>query len=168
MQEQAALGGQLGDASEVEAGDRDLVVAGSADSCAGCSQHAHHVHWLRRTQSDAIARRGGEQLGDAGLGYQPAASDNDEAVCDAKPGERRYALPAAHRPVFVDGEDLNHLAPLVTIAIDVLAPMEAVLAAYRSGAGVPYKAYGIHEAVGAINRPQFVNLVADWVAHSGG
>ena len=83
---------------------------------------------------------------------------------DAEPGKRRYTLPAAHRPVFVDEEDLNHLAPLATIAIDVLAPMDALLQAYRSGGGVPYEAYGVHEAIGAINRPQFIHLVAHWLA----
>jgi SAM-dependent methyltransferase len=83
---------------------------------------------------------------------------------DAEPGKRRYALPAAHRPVFVDEEDMNLLTPLATLAIGVLAPMEALLQAYRTGAGVPYEAYDVHEAIGAINRPQFVHSVADWLA----
>ncbi len=83
---------------------------------------------------------------------------------DAEPGERRYGLPAAHRPVFVDEEDLNYLTPLATLAIGVCGPMEALLDAYRNGGGVPYEAYDVHEAIGAINRPQFVNLVADWLA----
>ena len=83
---------------------------------------------------------------------------------EAEPGERRYALPAAHRPVFVEEEDLRYIAPLATLAIGVLGPMEALLEAYRSGVGVPYEAYGIHEAVGALNRPQFIQLVADWLA----
>jgi SAM-dependent methyltransferase len=82
---------------------------------------------------------------------------------DASPAERRYDLPAAHRPVFVDEEDLNYLTPLATLAIDVVGPMEALLEAYRSGGGVPYEAYDAHEAIGAINRPQFVNLVAEWL-----
>jgi SAM-dependent methyltransferase len=83
---------------------------------------------------------------------------------DAEPGERRYALPAAYRPVFVDEEDLNYLTPLATLAIGVCGPMEALLEAYRSGDGVPYEAYDVHDAIGAINRPQFVNLAAEWLA----
>jgi SAM-dependent methyltransferase len=83
---------------------------------------------------------------------------------EAEPTERRYALPAAHQPVFVDEEDLNFLTPLAALAIGILKPMEALLQAYRSGAGVPYEAYDVHEAIGAINRPQFVHLVADWLA----
>jgi SAM-dependent methyltransferase len=86
--------------------------------------------------------------------------------CEAAPGERRYALPSAHRPVFVDEEDLNHLTPLARLAIGVCRPMDALLAAYRGSGGVPYEDYGadIHEGVAALNRPQFVNLLADWLA----
>ncbi|MGH9155212.1 MAG: class I SAM-dependent methyltransferase [Acidimicrobiales bacterium] len=84
---------------------------------------------------------------------------------DAAAGERRYRLPDAHRAVFVGEEDLNYLTPLAAIAIDVLGPLEQLLDAYRSGAGVPFEAYGtdLVEAIGAINRPQFVNLIADWL-----
>jgi hypothetical protein len=56
---------------------------------------------------------------------------------DAGAGERRYGLPAAYRPVFVDEEDLNHLTPLATLAIGVCGPMGALLEAYRTGAGCP-------------------------------
>jgi SAM-dependent methyltransferase len=85
---------------------------------------------------------------------------------ETEPGERRYGLPLAHRPVFVDEEDLNHLTPLATLAIGVLRPMEALLEAYRTGGGVPYEAYGAdtREGIGAINRPLFVNQLADWLA----
>jgi len=82
---------------------------------------------------------------------------------DAAPGQRRYALPAAHRPVFVEEESLNLLTPLATIAIGVCGAMPAVLEAYQTGKGVPFDAYDIHEAIGAINRPQYVNCVADWL-----
>jgi Methyltransferase small domain len=82
----------------------------------------------------------------------------------AEPGERRYRLPAEHRPVLVDAEDLSYSTPLAALAVGVCLPMEALLDAYRTGAGVPYEAYDVHEAIGAINRPQFVNLLADWFA----
>jgi SAM-dependent methyltransferase len=84
----------------------------------------------------------------------------------AEPGERRYGVPDAHRPVFADEEDLNHLTPLATLAIGVLRPIDELLKAYRSGGGVPYEAYGAdtREGIGAINRPQFVNLVSEWFA----
>jgi SAM-dependent methyltransferase len=85
---------------------------------------------------------------------------------EAEPGERRYGLPEAHRPVFAEEEDLNHLTPLATLAIGVLRPIDALLEVYRTGGGVPYEAYGAdtREGIGAINRPQFVHLVGEWLA----
>jgi hypothetical protein len=85
---------------------------------------------------------------------------------DAEAGDRRYGLPAEHRPVFVDEENLNYLTPLAAIAVDVLGPLEQLLTAYRTGDGVPFEAYGVDlvEAIGAINRPQFMHLVAEWLA----
>jgi 2-polyprenyl-3-methyl-5-hydroxy-6-metoxy-1,4-benzoquinol methylase len=84
----------------------------------------------------------------------------------ADPDARRYRLPVEYEPVFVDEDDLNYLTPLAGIAIDVLGPFEQLLHAYRSGAGVPFEAYGadLVDAIGAVNRPQFVHLVADWLA----
>ena len=84
---------------------------------------------------------------------------------DVEPGARRYGLPTAHRPVFVDEEDLNHLTPLATLAIGVLGPIDALLEAYRTGGGVPYEAYGAdtRDGIGAINRPMFVNQLAAWL-----
>jgi 2-polyprenyl-3-methyl-5-hydroxy-6-metoxy-1,4-benzoquinol methylase len=67
--------------------------------------------------------------------------------------------------VLVDEEDLNLLTPLATLAVGVLRPIDALLQAYRTGEGVPYADYGedTREGIGALNRPQFVNLVADWL-----
>jgi SAM-dependent methyltransferase len=81
----------------------------------------------------------------------------------AEASERRYRLPEAHRPVLVDEEDLNYLAPLASLAVGVCGPMDALLTAYRNGDGVPFATYDIHDAIGEINRPQYVNLVADWL-----
>jgi len=85
---------------------------------------------------------------------------------DAEAGERRYALPAAHRPVLVDTEDLNYLTPLARLAVGVLGPIDALLEAYRDGGGVPYEDYGpdVGEGIADLNRPQFVNLLGDWLA----
>jgi hypothetical protein len=79
---------------------------------------------------------------------------------------RRYGLPAAHRAVFVEEDSLNYLTPLAAIAIDVLRPLELLVDAYSTGDGVPFEAYGgdLVQAIGAANRPQFVNLAADWLA----
>ena len=76
---------------------------------------------------------------------------------EAEPSVRRYVLPTAHRPVLVDEEDLNHLAPIATLAIGVLGPMDSFIDAFRIGAGVPYDAYGAdtREGIAAINRPMY-------------
>jgi SAM-dependent methyltransferase len=83
----------------------------------------------------------------------------------AEPTDRRYALPEAHRPVFVDEEDLNYITPLATLVVGALEPMERLLDTYRSGGGIPYEAYGagFAAAIGAMNRPQFVNQMAEWL-----
>jgi len=88
----------------------------------------------------------------------------DDARADA--AERRYSLPAEHREVLVEQEDLNFLAPLARLTIGVLGPLEQLLEAYRTGQGVPYEAYGedTREGIGALNRPMFVNQLADWLA----
>jgi hypothetical protein len=84
---------------------------------------------------------------------------------DAEPDARRYRMPAAHRAVLVDADDLNYLTPLAGIAVDVIAPVEQLLNAYRTGVGLPFEAYGsdLVDSIAAINRPQFVNLVVDWL-----
>jgi 2-polyprenyl-3-methyl-5-hydroxy-6-metoxy-1,4-benzoquinol methylase len=84
----------------------------------------------------------------------------------APAGARRYALPAAHHPVFVEENSLSYLAPLATLAIGVLRPMDALLDAYRTGGGVPYEAYGedTRAGIAAVNRPGFVTQLAGWLA----
>jgi SAM-dependent methyltransferase len=83
---------------------------------------------------------------------------------EAEASERRYSLPPEYRPVFVDEVDLHYMVGFLQCVIGMLRPIDAVLDAYRSGAGVPYDAYGPDLVVGiaAGNRPQFHNLLAGW------
>lgn len=85
---------------------------------------------------------------------------------DAEADARRYCLPPEYEPVFVDEDNLNYFTPLCGIAVDVLGPFERLVDAYRSGAGVRFEAYGpdLVDTIGATNRPQFLNLIADWLA----
>jgi 2-polyprenyl-3-methyl-5-hydroxy-6-metoxy-1,4-benzoquinol methylase len=77
---------------------------------------------------------------------------------------RRYALPPAHAPVLLD-----HDHPLYAIPLAALVPIvgkvdEQLAEAFRAGSGVPYSAYGIHDAQAGFTRPLFVNLLAnEWV-----
>jgi 2-polyprenyl-3-methyl-5-hydroxy-6-metoxy-1,4-benzoquinol methylase len=100
------------------------------------------------------------------LEQQAVAGFLDVDDPEAEAGQRRYALPDEHRPVLVDEVDPNYLAPLAQLAVGVLGPIGELLDAYRRGGGVPYESYGAdtREGIAAINRPMFVNDLADWLA----
>jgi SAM-dependent methyltransferase len=84
----------------------------------------------------------------------------------AGPHERRYALPDVYAPLFVDRDSLSSVAPMAQIAAGVVAPVHDLLAAFRSGQGVPYAAYGrdLHEGQAGFTRPLLVHQLAqDWI-----
>jgi len=90
------------------------------------------------------------------------------AVDDAaKPAaERRYRMPAEHVGVLVDPDHAAHLAPFAEMAAGIGGALEHVIEAYRSGAGVPYEAYGAAfvSGQGGINRPAFQqDLTGSWL-----
>jgi SAM-dependent methyltransferase len=99
------------------------------------------------------------------LEQQAVAGIVSVADPDGAPGARRYGLPTGHRAVLVDQDDINFLAPLARLAIGVILPIDAVMDAYRTGGAVPYEDYGadVREGIAALNRPQFDNLLADWL-----
>ena len=81
----------------------------------------------------------------------------------AGPGE--YELPEDHAPVLVDETSPAFLVPLAQGFVGLARAMPAVLDAFRTGAGVPYEAYGpeVRSFIGRVNRPMFVNeLAATW------
>lgn len=85
---------------------------------------------------------------------------------------RRFRLPAEHVGVLVDPEDGAHLAPLARMLAGIGRALEEVVAAYRSGDGVPYARYGadFRHGQGGVNRPAFSrDLVEAWLpAVTGG
>src|SRR5918997_782521 len=62
---------------------------------------------------------------------------------DAGALDRRFAIPSGHAAVLVDSDDPTFLAPLAQITMGALHPMQELLAAFRSGEGVPYADYGL-------------------------
>jgi 2-polyprenyl-3-methyl-5-hydroxy-6-metoxy-1,4-benzoquinol methylase len=85
----------------------------------------------------------------------------------AAPEERLYALTADHAPVLVEAEDLAHVAPFAHMVAGIGRVLPEVAAAYRTGRGVPYKAYGrdFRHGQGQINRPAFTQeLPSEWLA----
>jgi 2-polyprenyl-3-methyl-5-hydroxy-6-metoxy-1,4-benzoquinol methylase len=62
---------------------------------------------------------------------------------DAADDERRYRLPPGHDEVLLDESSLHFMASLAQGVVSCTGPLDALLDAFRTGAGVPYAAYGI-------------------------
>ena len=84
----------------------------------------------------------------------------------AGPTERRYSLPAGHGEVLVDRDSPSYLAPLAQLMVGTVRPLDAVLEAFRTGAGVPFGDYGpdMREGQGGLNRVAFLEqLGQEWL-----
>jgi SAM-dependent methyltransferase len=79
---------------------------------------------------------------------------------------RRYALPAGHDEVLLDRESLSYMTGLARLAVGAAGPLQALIAAYRTGAGVPFASYGAdaRDGIADLNRPMFINLLgSEWL-----
>lgn len=79
---------------------------------------------------------------------------------------RRYVLPPAHAEVLVKTTSLDYAFPLVHQLVAVTRPLDRLLAAYRTGAGISFAEYGVdmREGQAAMNRPIFMQLLArEWI-----
>ena len=79
---------------------------------------------------------------------------------------RTYALPAEHRAALTDPVDGDHVVPFAAMVVGIAGAIDEVVAAYRTGAGVPYARYGssFRHGQGGINRPAFTtDLVKAWL-----
>jgi hypothetical protein len=79
---------------------------------------------------------------------QQAASELLEVDSDGSGGQRRFRLPEGHEEALLDVSSLNYVAPMARAVLASIRPIDAVLAAFKSGEGVPYADYGedLHEA----------------------
>jgi predicted O-methyltransferase YrrM len=87
-----------------------------------------------------------------------------DAALDAD--ERRYDLPAPHREVLLDEVSPYFVAPVAYALAGIARALPELLAAYRTGAGVEFAAYGdeIRDHIEQLNRPMFVNdLASSWL-----
>jgi len=108
----------------------------------------------RSGTAERYAREWLEQQAAAGyLGVEDAT---------AAPGARRFFLPPAHAAVLVDETSLNYLAPIVQLLMGCGKQLDAIVAAYRSGGGVPWAQFGAdaREGQAAANRPMFLGPLA--------
>jgi 2-polyprenyl-3-methyl-5-hydroxy-6-metoxy-1,4-benzoquinol methylase len=79
--------------------------------------------------------------------------------------EHRFRLPPGHDEALLEETSLNFIAPVGKFLVACLRPIDAVLAAYKSGDGVPYADYGadLHEGQAEFTRPLFENLLgSEW------
>jgi 2-polyprenyl-3-methyl-5-hydroxy-6-metoxy-1,4-benzoquinol methylase len=91
---------------------------------------------------------------------RPAGDGIDEA------GKRRFRLPAGHDEALLDVSSLNYIAPMARAVLASVRPIDALLAAFRTGEGVPYADYGedLHEGQAAFTRPLFETLLGkEWL-----
>jgi 2-polyprenyl-3-methyl-5-hydroxy-6-metoxy-1,4-benzoquinol methylase len=99
------------------------------------------------------------------LEHQAVGAVIDVEDVTAAPDERRYALPVGHAAVLVEADSLALMAPLARLVVGTARTLPRLLDAYRTGEGVDWADYGpdVVEGQEAINRPQFVHLVGDWI-----
>ena len=79
--------------------------------------------------------------------------------------ERRFSLPPGHDEALLDETSLNYVAPFGKLLVACVRPIDALLAAYESGDGVPYADYGadLHEGQAEFTRPIFDHLLgSEW------
>jgi 2-polyprenyl-3-methyl-5-hydroxy-6-metoxy-1,4-benzoquinol methylase len=84
-----------------------------------------------------------------------------------EPGLDRFTLPAEHAAVLADAEGAAFAAPFTCFIPSLAQALPRLIDAFHSGGGVPFEDYGAdaREAIGAGNRPMFVNdYVSKWIA----
>lgn len=82
------------------------------------------------------------------------------------PESRRYSLPAEHAPVLADRDGLAFFAPFARLLAAAAVQLPALEAAYRSGGGVAWAAYGdqMRTAQAEANRPLYLGLLgSQWL-----
>jgi SAM-dependent methyltransferase len=88
--------------------------------------------------------------------------DVDDVTAGAR--QRRYALPAAHAHVLLDPDSPANTSVVAALVAEAGRMLTAVEAAFRTGGGVPYADYAVHDLQAAFTRPAFVNnLLQDWL-----
>ena len=83
---------------------------------------------------------------------------------------RRYSLPASHAEVLLDPVSPFHAAPGAAMLVGMGGVMRDLVDSFRTGAGVPFAAYGaeIREGIAAFNRPTIeADLAATWLPATG-
>ncbi len=118
------------------------------------------------TAPELAARSGiGARYAREWLEQQATAGNLDVDDVAAEPDARRYTLPAGFDDVLLEPESVSLIGPMARFVQGTAASMPSLLAAYRSGGGVDWGDYSddVVEAQEAMNRPQFLAFMGDWI-----
>ncbi len=140
------LGVYLGDRLGLYRALADRGPLGSRELAAATGTHERYVReWLEQQAATGVL-------------------DVDDAAAD--PPARRFSIPPGHDEALLDETSLNYIAPIGRLVAACTHPLEALLEAFRTGAGVPYADYGpdLHEGQARFTRPMFENLIgSEWL-----
>jgi 2-polyprenyl-3-methyl-5-hydroxy-6-metoxy-1,4-benzoquinol methylase len=90
--------------------------------------------------------------------------DVDDVDGSTDPGSRRYSLSIAARECLLNPDSLASVGPLFDLLPSIGTVLPAVESAFRTGGGVSYSDYAIHDAQANFNRPVFLNLLTtEWL-----
>jgi 2-polyprenyl-3-methyl-5-hydroxy-6-metoxy-1,4-benzoquinol methylase len=76
------------------------------------------------------------------LEHQTVSGILETSNPDAADDQRRYRLPPGHDEALLDESSLDFMASLAQGVVSCTRPLEALLDAFRTGAGIPYASYG--------------------------
>jgi SAM-dependent methyltransferase len=81
----------------------------------------------------------------------------------AAPSARRFGFPPGHAEVLTDRDSPRYFE--ARVAVGLMRPLPAVLAAFRSGGGVPFAAYGadLREGMANVGRVSALQGGRDWL-----
>jgi 2-polyprenyl-3-methyl-5-hydroxy-6-metoxy-1,4-benzoquinol methylase len=95
---------------------------------------------------------------------QQAVAGILEVAEDGDGDARRFSLPLEHAVPLLEEESLAYIGAISGIPESISKTSAALRDAFRSGGGVAYAAYEIHDLQAAFNRPAFSNqLTAEWL-----
>jgi 2-polyprenyl-3-methyl-5-hydroxy-6-metoxy-1,4-benzoquinol methylase len=95
---------------------------------------------------------------------QQAVAGILEVANDESGDARQFSLPVEHAVPLLEEESLAYVGAISGIPESMTKTIDALRDAFRTGGGVPYAAYEIHDLQAAFNRPAFTNqLVSEWL-----
>jgi SAM-dependent methyltransferase len=83
---------------------------------------------------------------------------------DSPPDDRRYVLPEEHAIALLDEDHPAYVGALADLSPIIARSLGHVMAAFRTGSGVPFAAYELHDMQAGFTRPMFANsLTTEWL-----